>query len=58
MLRTGNRTEPIREMSERPLLWWRVPERPGVGVAILRNAVVWLVSIIVLLVVVDESAIS
>ena len=53
MSRMRNRhTEPIAEMSERPLLWWRVPERPGVGAAMVRNAVVWLVSIMALLVIV------
>ena len=45
--------ESIPETSDRPLLWWRVPERPGVGAAMLKNAVVWLGSIIVLLVIVE-----
>ncbi len=53
MLRTYPRETEPRETSERPLLWWRVPERPGLGAAMLRNAAVWLVSIIALLVLVE-----
>lgn len=46
-------TQPVPEVLQRPLLWWRVPERPGVGEAMIRNAVLWLVSTVALLVLLD-----
>ena len=37
---------------KRPLLWWHVPERPGVGRSMLRTVLVWFVALFALVVIV------
>ncbi|NND73648.1 MAG: hypothetical protein HKN44_01455 [Ilumatobacter sp.] len=46
-------TEPERQQR---LYWWTVPERPGVGTAMLRGTLVWFVSLAVLVAVVGSIA--
>lgn len=39
-------TKPGHEPQRNLLYWWRVPERPGVGVAMLRITLIWFATLL------------
>lgn len=47
LMTNDERTDP-----KRPLFWWHVPERPGVGDAMIRLTVVWFLAVLLVAIVV------